>query len=204
MRSWIASLGRGDGGILDKKTVFVCVVSLSVVAALAAPGARAAGPSPQLERGRYLLAIGGCHDCHTPMKMGPKGPEPDMTRALSGHPAELKLPPAPKPSGPWIWSGAATNTAFAGPWGISYAANLTPDPDTGIGIWKEDTFVKAMRLGKHWGQPAARDIMPPMPWQAYKNMTDEDLKALFAALMAGKAIKNMVPEYQPPAAPPAK
>jgi uncharacterized protein (DUF305 family) len=68
----------------------------------------------------------------------------------------------------------------------------------------QDTFLKAMRLGKHWGQPAARDIMPPMPWQAYKNMTDEDLKALFAALMAGKPIKNMVPEHQPPAAPPAK
>ena len=189
---------------MEKKTLVVWTLSLAAAGGLATLDARAAAPSPQLERGRYLLAIGGCHDCHTPMKMGPKGPEPDMTKALSGHPAEMKMTPAPKLAGPWLWAGAATNTAFAGPWGISYAANLTPDPDTGIGIWKEDTFVKALRLGKHWGQPAARDILPPMPWQAYKHMTDDDLKAMFAVLMAGKPIKNVVPEHQPPAAPPAK
>ena len=189
---------------MEEKTLAVWTLSLAAVGGLATLDAYAAAPSPQLERGRYLLAIGGCHDGHTPMKMGPKGPEPDMTKALSGHPAELRMTPAPKLAGPWLWAGAATNTAFAGPWGISYAANLTPDPETGIGIWKEDTFVKAMRLGKHWGQPAARDILPPMPWQAYKHMTDEDLKALFAALMAGKPIKNVVPEYQPPAVPGAR
>ena len=88
--------------------------------------------------------------------MGAKGPEPDMTRMLSGSPETSKLPPPPAPAGPWIWSGTADNTAFAGPWGISYAANLTPDKNTGLGIWTEEMFVKAMRTGKHMGN-LARD-----------------------------------------------
>src|SRR5262245_16734482 len=82
-----------------------------------------AGPTPA-QRGAYLVGAMGCNDCHTPWKLGPKGPEPDMTRELSGHPAELVMPPAPKPSGPWTWSGGVTNTAFAGAWGTSFTANL--------------------------------------------------------------------------------
>src|SRR5688572_5524004 len=87
-----------------------------------------------VERGAYLVRAMGCNDCHTPWKMGPRGPEPDMTRALTGHPADVVMPPPPSlPPGPWIWMGAATNTAFAGPWGVSFTANLTPDPETGLG-----------------------------------------------------------------------
>src|SRR5262245_23203282 len=85
-------------------------------------------------RGKYLVTFGGCHDCHTPWVMGPRGPQPDMTRALSGHPSSLAMPPAPVlPPGPWVWSAAGTNTAFAGPWGVSFTANLTPDKETGLG-----------------------------------------------------------------------
>ncbi|MFL6617187.1 MAG: diheme cytochrome c-553, partial [Povalibacter sp.] len=63
-------------------------------------------------RGKYLVTIAGCNDCHTPLKMGATGPEPDMSRMLSGHPQQLTLPPAPAlPEGPWIVSVAATNTA---------------------------------------------------------------------------------------------
>jgi mono/diheme cytochrome c family protein len=163
--------------------------------------AEAADPAPSasttLKRGEYLVSIGGCHDCHTPFKMGDKGPEPDMTRALSGHPAEMKLPPPPTPVGPWIWHGAATNTAFAGPWGISYSANLTSDKVTGIGNWKLADFVGAMRTGKHLG--VGRPIMPPMPWQGYAKMTDSDLKAVFAYLQSAPAISNRVPDHQAPA-----
>jgi hypothetical protein len=79
---------------------------------------------------------------------------------LSGHPEQLKLPPPPKlPEGPWVWLGAGTNTAFSGPWGITYSPNLTPDQNTGLGIWTEEKFVRAMKLGKHMGQ--SRQIMPP-------------------------------------------
>lgn len=150
-----------------------------------------------VKRGEYLVTIMACHDCHTPFKNGPNGPEPDMTRSLSGHPAAMgKMPPVGKLNQPWLWSGAATNTAFAGPWGVSYAVNLTPDPKTGTGIWNEQMFVQAIRTGKHLG--AGRPIMPPMPWPAYRSATDEDLKAIFAYTRTLTPITNKVPDYEPP------
>ena len=145
----------------------------------------------RVERGKYLVTIGGCNDCHTPWKLGPNGPEPDMTRMLSGHPQNLPMP-AVQPSGPWAWSGAITNTAFAGPWGISYAFNLTPDEHTGIGIWTEDIFMKTIRTGRHWG--VARPILPPMPWFNYRQMTDEDLRSVYAYLRSIPAVSNKVPD----------
>lgn len=155
--------------------------------------------SRRVARGQYIVNTAGCHDCHTPWKVGPKGPEPDMTLALSGHPESMKLPPPPKlGDGPWVWTAAGTNTAFAGPWGVSYTANLTPDKLTGLGIWTEDIFVKTIRTGRHWG--VSRPILPPMPWSVYRNMTDEDLKSVFAYLRTVKPIKNQVPEPVPPPA----
>jgi hypothetical protein len=153
----------------------------------------------RLERGKYLVTIMYCNDCHTPFKMGPKGPEPDMSRMLSGHPEGMKLPPPPKPSGPWVVSFIGTNTAFAGPWGISYSANLTPDKNTGIGggVWSEEVFLKALKTGKHFG--VSRDIQPPMPWPWIGQATDEDLKAIFAYLKSIPPIANHVPDYEPPA-----
>jgi hypothetical protein len=130
------------------------------------------GTGGRLERGQYLVTILGCNDCHTPFKMSPQGPEPDMSRMLSGHPESLKLPPPPAAKGPWIWFGAGTNTAYAGPWGISYASNLTPDRSTGLGIWTEDMFLKMMKMGKHMG--VSREVQPPMPWAWYRKATDED------------------------------
>lgn len=164
--------------------------------AMAADAPAAQQPTSQLERGRYLVTIGGCNDCHTPFKMTDKGPAPDMDRMLSGHPEQMKLPPPPKAQGPWVMSGSATNTAFAGPWGMTFAANLTSDKNTGLGIWDEKMFIQAMRMGKHFGQ--GRPIMPPMPWRAYRRMTDEDLKAVFAYLRSVPAIHNYVPDYVAP------
>lgn len=163
------------------------------------PAAQVAASTPNpVDRGRYLVTTGGCSDCHTPLKMGPNGPEPDMSLELAGHPEALKMPPAPSlPAGPWLWVGAATNTAFAGPWGVTFSANLTSDANTGLGIWSEDLFVKAMRTGKHFG--TARPIMPPMPWMGYAKMTGDDLKAMFAYLKTVKPVKNHVPDYLPPA-----
>jgi hypothetical protein len=135
------------------------------------------------------------------MKMGPQGPEPDMSRMLSGHPEGMKLPPPPKPVGPWTASTVLL-TAWSGPWGMTYSANITPDKNTGMGIWTEDMFVKAIKTGKHMG--TSRDIQPPMPWQDYRNATDEDLKAVFAYLRTVPPIVNHVPDYEPPSgAPPA-
>jgi hypothetical protein len=154
------------------------------------------GASPEVARGQYLVGIMGCDDCHTPMRMGARGPEPDMSRRLSGHPRELKLPkaPAPDPKG-WVWAGNATNTAFAGPWGVAYAVNLTSDA-TGIGSWTEANFVRALKEGKHLG--VGRPINPPMPWPAYRHATEQDLKAVYAYLKTVPPVKNAAPEYEPP------
>ncbi|QQS55983.1 MAG: c-type cytochrome [Candidatus Competibacteraceae bacterium] len=148
-------------------------------------------------RGAYLMAASGCADCHTPMKMGPKGPEPDLSRQFSGHPEQLKLSPPPKADASWVWFGSATNTAYAGPWGISYAANLSSDKETGLGSWKESEFVQAIKTGKHAG--VGRPIMPPMPWQALSHLTEDDLRAMFRYLQTVPPVRNRVPDYQPPA-----
>lgn len=169
--------------------------------ALAASLLSAATPSNALaKRGDYLVKIMACNDCHTPFKLGPQGPEPDMSRMLSGHPATLTMPPAPAPQGPWVWSGAATNTAFAGPWGVSFAANLTPDKATGLGAWDEKTFIAAIRSGRHMGK--GRPILPPMPQPTYRFATDADLKAIFAFLHTLPAISNRVPDPLAPATAP--
>jgi hypothetical protein len=130
--------------------------------------------------------------------MGPKGPEPDMTRMLTGDPADVKLPPPPDLGrGPWVWAGSGTMTAFTGPWGISDAINLTPDPKTGIGNWTEKTFIEAMRTGRHLGK--GRPILPPMPWVSLRDATDRDLKAILAYLKSLPPVKNAAPQpVEPP------
>lgn len=189
------------------------VVALLLVAAATFPVACGRGPAPDAQakgfdntaaaavdptadrvaRGKYLVnSVGGCNDCHTPMKMGPHGPEPDMARYLSGHPEGMPVAPAPALRDGWLYAGNATNTAFAGPWGVSYAANLTSDESTGLGVWTEELFVTAIRSGKHLG--VGRPIMPPMPWPTYSKATDEDLKAIYAYLKTVPALKNRVPD----------
>ena len=150
----------------------------------------------RVERGAYLVKIMGCNDCHTPWKMGPQGPEPDMTRMLSGHPQQIGPLPATKVPEPFVWAGAGTNTAFSGPWGVSYAFNLTPEQNTGLGIWTEEMFIQTIRTGRHMG--VSRPINPPMPWPAYRNASDEDLKSVYAYLRTIKPIVNRVPEYVAP------
>jgi mono/diheme cytochrome c family protein len=186
------------------------VVALSTVAWLAAPapaqsattdGAKAGGTSEKLARGKYLVTIAGCSDCHTPLKMGENGPEPDMSRMLSGHPEGMALPPAPTlPAGPWLVTVAATNTAWSGPWGVSYTANLTPDPETGLGKWTLRDFMGTLRTGRHMGR--GRAILPPMPIPMYKHFTDQDMDAIFSYLRTIPAVKNRVPEPLPPAVAP--
>ena len=167
-------------------------------AAKAAAAKPAASNAGQVARGKYLVVGHGCNDCHTPYKMGDNGPEPDMTRFLSGHPADMTLPPPPQPVGPWIASVSASFTAWSGPWGISYTANLTPDKETGLGTWTSQQFIDTIRNGRVQGH--GRQLLPPMPWPAYKNMNDADLKAVFAYLRTIPAIKNQVPD--PVIAPP--
>ncbi len=160
--------------------------------------------NPVVARGRYLVEIGHCNDCHTPHVVGPNGWGPDESRLLSGHPAGMEMPKPPQmaPDAPWNWAGATTLTAFAGPWGISYAHNLTPDKDYGLGAWTEPQFVRAMRTGKHLGIADGRPILPPMPWQEVQAMTDQDMHAVWVYLQSIPPIHNAVPESIPAPPPP--
>ncbi|CAN5757469.1 c-type cytochrome [soil metagenome] len=146
-----------------------------------------------VKRGNYLVTIAGCDDCHSPKKMGPMGPEIDMEHRLSGYPADR---PFPKFDSNVVKKGIAMFnedlTAAAGPWGVSFTANITSDA-TGIGNWTEGNFMTALRKGKFKGLEASRSLLPPMPWQNYAQMTDNDLKAIFAFLQSTKPVKNVAP-----------
>lgn len=179
------------------RRVATAIVLAAVAHAAVAAETASAGDAARVERGRYLVNTSGCHDCHTPWTMGANGPEPDMSRMLSGHPREMQLPPPPPLSDPWVMTAAATNTAWAGPWGISFTANLTSDKETGTGNWTEQEFIDTLRSGRHLGR--GRQILPPMPWPAYGQMTDEDLGAIYAYLQTVPPISNKVPDPVPPA-----
>ena len=149
----------------------------------------------QIERGKYLVTFGDCDGCHTPFISTPEGVAMDSTRRLSGYPEDAELPEIPEGLfDPDKWGGAwsSVGTAFAGPWGVSFPRNLTPDEETGLGSWTDETFIKALRTGKDMGE--GRDILPPMPWAQFRQLTDEDLRAIFAYLMSLKPIDNMVPD----------
>jgi hypothetical protein len=173
------------------------VFALAVGPALLVPGP-ALAQDEQVKRGEYLVNIASCHDCHTPLMVGPDGPAPDMTRALSGHPQDLAISGPAGVAEPWMAATTPTLTAWSGPWGVSFSANLTPDEKTGVlRDFTEQQFIQTMRTGRHQGQ--GREILPPMPWQWIGKMTDDDLKAVFAYLRQVQAIENRVPDPIPPA-----
>ena len=153
-----------------------------------------------VSRGQYLTTIGSCNDCHSPKIFGPHGFKFDSSRLFSGHPANDPIPPVDKKAlipGNWVLF-APDLTKAVGPWGISFAANITPDSATGIGAWSEETFVKTLRTGKHLGLPNGRPILPPMPWELVARMTDEDLKAVYTYLKELPPVSNRVPGPIPP------
>ena len=153
----------------------------------------------QVERGLQLVNQGRCNDCHTPLVESQDGLMPDAKRTLSGHPSDTEIPKIPAveiDSDQWLeFLSSLDSTAWAGEWGLSFAANLTPDPTTGIGKWNEDTFVEIMRSGRHVS--LKRNINPPMPWKDYAKLSDEDLKSIFAYLATLNPIKNAVPKPIP-------
>ncbi len=156
------------------------------------------GFESQIELGEHLIIIGGCHDCHTPKKMSSHGPVLDSTLWLSGHPSGMPLIDINRKE---IESKGLSVTSdltqWVGPWGISFTANLTPDP-TGIGSWTEEQFIYSLRHGKLKGLPGSRSMLPPMPWEMIGQMTDVELKAMFAYLNSIKPINNLVPAPIPP------
>ena len=146
-----------------------------------------------VKRGEYLVTIAGCDDCHTPKKMGAMGPEPDMSLRLSGYRSAVPFPKVDTNIIKQGWALANPDlTGWAGQWGASFAANITSD-ETGIGNWSYDQFKKAFTQGKWKGLDNARPLMPPMPWQNFKNMAEDDVRSIFAYLKSTKPIKNIEP-----------
>jgi mono/diheme cytochrome c family protein len=176
------------------RPLIIGLMTVSTVLAFLVSSCRPEKAQSTVERGKYLVTAGGCNDCHSPKIMTPAGPVPDTTRLLSGYPASSQLPVVPPGViGPAQWGALTTNdlTAWAGPWGISFAANLTPDTKTGLGGWTDEMFIKTLRTGKFMAM--SRDILPPMPWQELGQLTDEDLKAMFAYLQSLPPVANAVP-----------
>ena len=151
-----------------------------------------------VKRGAYLVTTMGCGDCHSPKHMGPHGPEIDTMNILSGFPSNRPIPTADSKmiqNGSIVFNGDLT--AAIGPWGTSFAANITSD-ETGIGNWTEAQFKNALRNGKYMGMDGSRPLMPPMPWQDFRNLTDGDIQAIFYYLKSTRPFKNVVPAYIPP------
>lgn len=152
-----------------------------------------------IKRGEYLVSAVGCDDCHTPKIFKPDGHfELDLDRRFGGHPSNEpvgKVDTTAFKNG-WVYFGMGL-TAAAGPWGISYAANISSDT-TGIGMWTEQQFLTAIRKGLSKGLEGNRPLLPPMPWFVYKNFNDEDLKAIYAYLKSTKPVKNVVPQWKQP------
>jgi mono/diheme cytochrome c family protein len=170
--------------------------SLIAATAFATGGWNTTDANALVERGRYLVNTSGCNDCHTPWKMGPHGPGPDLDRLLSGHPEGFQLGPVPKVDPDWPVRTTSTMTAWTGPWGVSFASNLTPDPETGLGRWTTEDFIRTIRNARHQG--SGRPLLPPMPAEVYANMTDDDLRAIHAYLKSIPPMVNRVPAPLPP------
>ena len=159
------------------------------------------GFDSQVKWGEHLVTIGACNDCHSPKKMTPMGPVVDSSLLLSGHPAMMPPPDIDRKEVEAKGFGVTqTLTAWVGPWGISYAANITSD-STGIGNWHEDQFILCLREGKFKGLATSRSLLPPMPWDNYRQMNDDELKAIFAYLKSTKPVHNIVPDPAPPVSP---
>lgn len=155
-------------------------------------------PEEMVKRGAYLVNSIGCADCHSPKSFGERGPEINEELHLSGYQQGQELPPISQDAlekGWMLMSGDLT--AAVGPWGVSFAANITSD-ETGIGNWSKEQFLTAMRKGKFKGLENGRDLLPPMPWYNFAQLTDEDLEAMFLYLKSTPPVENIVPGPIPP------
>jgi mono/diheme cytochrome c family protein len=128
-------------------------------------GSAALADEDQVTRGKYLVTISGCNDCHTPGALLGK---PDFSRALSGSEVGFAIPGL----------------------GVFAGRNLTPDKETGLGSWTDDQIISAVTAGI---RPDGRRLAPIMPWQALSHLSSDDAHAIVAYLKSLPAVKNAVP-----------
>lgn len=174
------------------------VAATGIIVACSQSEAKEKSPQPLtgkelVDRGSYLVNAVGCDDCHSPKRMGPNGPEVIEELRFSGYPGNRPLQPVDTTEVSKGWSMFGSDfTSTVGPWGMSFAANISSDA-TGIGNWKEEQFIKALREGISKGLDGNRPLLPPMPWVVYRNFSDEDLRAIFAYLKSTQPVHNVVP-----------
>jgi len=139
--------------------------AISVIGFVGALLTTGAAAETPLERGAYLVkTIGACGNCHTPK--GARG-VPIADKEMAGG---FKFDEKPF---------------------TAYASNLTPDPETGIGKWTDQQIIDAIRKGK---RPDGSTIGPPMPIELYRDIAEDDVKAIVAYLRSLKPVKNKVPK----------
>ena len=129
----------------------------------------ASAEDANVARGRYLVTIAGCSDCHTP---GALLGSPDMKRYLGGSDVGFAIPAA----------------------GVFVGENLTPDKDTGLGKWTDDQIIAAIRTGK---TPEGRELSPVMPYPALSHLSDADVQAIVAFLKSLPSVTNQVKNFGP-------
>jgi mono/diheme cytochrome c family protein len=152
----------------------VLIAAVGAVVAFAATtktAAPAGDKAAAIARGKYLVGVMGCNDCHTP---GTFYGSPDMKRHLAG-----------------------SEVGWQGPWGTSFPRNLTPDLETGLGYWSEAEITKFLRTGN---KPDGKQALPPMPWPDTAQLNDADMHALVTYLMSVPKVTHKVPDALPPGA----
>jgi len=140
-------------------------LALTIVPLVALPLAAAQAQSPQVQRGKYLVTVASCHDCHTPGYFLGKA---DMARYLGGSEVGFELPGL----------------------GVFHGPNLTPDKATGLGNWTDAQIIAAIQQGV---RPDNRMLAPIMPWHAFATFTKEDMAAIVAFLRSVPPVSNKVP-----------
>jgi mono/diheme cytochrome c family protein len=140
------------------------ISALAMVAALGVASFEAYGAG-DAARGKYLVTIMGCNDCHTPGYFFGK---PDMARFLGGSEVGFEIPGL----------------------GVFHGPNLTPDKETGLGDWTDAQIATALTTGK---RPDGRELAPIMPWRAFTELAKDDVDAIVAFLRTIQSVKNKVP-----------
>jgi mono/diheme cytochrome c family protein len=153
---------EGETAIVPRQSLLVAVAALTSVFSVTA--ADAADPA-LIARGKYLVTIGGCNDCHTPGHFFGK---PDTARLLGGSEVGFEIPGL----------------------GVFYGSNLTPDKATGLGNWTDAQVVAAIQKGQ---RPDGRTLAPAMPWQALASLKKENVDSIVAFLRSLPPVDNKVP-----------
>ena len=169
--------------MVSKSYIYALILTVFVFLVLSIPNLLASkdvDKEIKIKMGKVLAEEFGCVDCHSPKIIINDRIMIDEKKIFSGHPQGNVLPDFPPGLvGPGKWRGLYTSgmTAWGGPWGITYSANLTPDKETGIGSWTEENFMSVIKLGIH--SSLTRKILPPMPWSEVSKLGDGELGAIF-------------------------